>query len=58
LNKLHSLGVIGYFFVRTKRIPTNLFQGLSIGIDEYSGIPLLNNTAESFLNKSSDKGLI
>jgi len=32
--------VIGAFIVRQKRIPITICQGLSIGIDKYSGLPL------------------
>jgi hypothetical protein len=57
LNELKKYGVIGYFFVRTKRIPTSLFQGLSMGVDSSSGISMpyvsigIKNqyVAESFL---------
>lgn len=62
IDELLALGVEGYFFTRTKRIPTILFQGLSVGIDPYSGIPLpyissgikTGYVAESFL-QSSDR---
>lgn len=58
INELLALGVEGYFFTRTKRIPTSLFQGFSIGVDPYSGIPLpyvsvgfkKDYIAESFLS--------
>lgn len=40
LDELKKLGVEGYFFTRTKRLPISLFQGLSVGIDEESGIPM------------------
>jgi hypothetical protein len=64
IDELLALGVEGYFFTRTKRIPTILFQGLSVGIDPYSGIPLpyissgikTEYVAESFL-KNSDRSL-
>ena len=58
--------VKGFFFVRQKRIPTILCQGISIGVDTVSYIPTLkaavyNNTntpttgyiAEAFVNKST-----
>ena len=31
----------GYFFVRQKRIPTILCQGITIGLDEYSHLPMI-----------------
>ena len=36
---LAKFNVIGYFFVRTSRIPVNLCQALSLGIEKNSGIP-------------------
>lgn len=61
--KLKDLGVKGFFFVRQKRIPTTLAQGLSIGIDRGSYIPMLYDSSkgkyfsESFLSqKASSKG--
>lgn len=58
IDELLALGVEGYFFTRTKRIPNSLFQGFSVGIDPYSGIPLpyistgikTGYIAESFLS--------
>ena len=48
--------VKGYFFVRQKRIPTILCQGMSVGIDETSHVPMLFDGTkyftESFLNSS------
>ena len=61
-SELLKLGVKGYFFVRQKRIPLTLCQGLSIGIDQNSGIPALydSNTnsymAESFLSQYGNVG--
>lgn len=56
--------VKGFFFVRQKRIPTILAQGISIGTDNLSHIPMIyakmNNDSESkfitesFINKSRD----
>ena len=61
IEELKKLKVKGLFFVRQKRIPTILGQGLSIGIDGSSYIPMLkkgeNNDgdsiyiAEGFINK-------
>jgi hypothetical protein len=52
--------VEGYFIVRTKRTPSNLFQGLSMGVDKNSGFIapyIYENGAtkyviESFINKN------
>lgn len=59
---LSYLGVKGFFFVRQKRIPTNLCQGFSVGIDRISHVPLLARKktnsenyeyfTESFLTKN------
>lgn len=58
-NSLQSFGVKGLFFVRQKRIPTTICQGISVGVDKNSYIPMpyveTNNnlsfyTAETFLN--------
>lgn len=46
-NKLHTLGIKGYYFVRQKRIPNFLAQGFSIGVSDNAYIPMLP--------KSSDK---
>jgi hypothetical protein len=59
LIELKNLGVEGYFFTRTKRLPISLFQGFSVGIDEESGIPMpfissgvkTNYIAESFVDE-------
>ena len=59
LDELKKLGVEGYFFTRTKRLPISLFQGLSVGIDGESGIPMpfissgvkTNYIAESFVDE-------
>ena len=40
LNEMSKLAK-GFFFVRQKRIPTTLCQGLTIGVDDYSGLPML-----------------
>lgn len=65
LDQLKNLNVIGYFFTRTKRIPTSLFQGFSVGIDDNSGIPMpyvssgvkIGYIAESFVDENtSDDG--
>ena len=59
LDELKKAGVKGFFFVRQKRIPTTLCQGLSVGIDEESSLPMLydketkNYFTESFLNQEN-----
>jgi hypothetical protein len=59
--ELHAHNIKGYFIVRQKRIPTILAQGLAIGIDNSSYIPMLKTSnpdkqdqysTESFLNSS------
>ena len=40
-NKLKEYNIKGYFYVRQKRIPTILCQGLCIGIDKRSKTPIL-----------------
>lgn len=50
--------VKGYFIVRQKRIPTTICQGLSIGIDQRTHLPITWNGAnwitESFLSVNRD----
>lgn len=63
LKELKNLGVEGYFFTRTKRLPISLFQGLSVGIDNESGIPMsfissgvkTDYIAESFVDEDDRK---
>ena len=61
LTTLKTYNVKGFFFVRQKRIPTTLCQGLSVGIDSSSYVPMLFDQrrsngdgyfVESFLNDS------
>lgn len=62
-NALKQFNVKGLFFVRQKRIPTNLGQGFSVGIDRISNTPIIwdstrnsNNgayIAESFLTSDN-----
>lgn len=54
---LKNYGIKGFFFVRQKRIPTNLCQGFSIGLDRVSHIPLLfnNNNANTQLGEHNNK---
>lgn len=50
---LSKYSVKGYFIVRQKRIPTILCQGLSIGVDRSSYIPMLyNNSDKSYFTES------
>lgn len=41
LDKLKSLGIKGYYFVRQKRIPMFIAQGYSIGVSSNAYIPML-----------------
>lgn len=46
----------GFFFVRQKRIPTILCQGMTLNMDKECNIPLLkDNKVESFLNSTTRK---
>lgn len=55
LDALKQYNVKGYFFVRQKRIPTNLGQGFTVGIDRISYTPIIHDgnvyKSESFLTK-------
>ena len=59
IDALKRLNVKGYFIVRQKRIATTLCQGLSVGVDRISYVPMLYNDAEgvyfteSFIDKNS-----
>ena len=59
MEELKTFGVKGFFFVRQKRIPTILCQGVSLGIDEASSIPSIYDYTneeyftEGFLDKNS-----
>ena len=49
--RLRSMGVKGFFIVRQKRIPTILCQGLSVGVDRASHVPIIpiyNSTRRNF----------
>lgn len=46
--ELRDIGIKGYFIVRQKRIPTTLCQGLSIGVDTRSYVPMLYDGTEYF----------
>ena len=56
IKKLKEYKVKGYFIVRQKRIPTIVAQGLSIGVDNSSYIPMIKHgewfEAEGFLTKN------
>lgn len=45
----------GFFFVRQKRIPTILAQGITIGVDDGSNLPMLYTKLDSL---STDKNYI
>lgn len=53
-----DFGIKGYFIVRQKRIPTILCQAFGLGVEEFSGIPLLHEgpyyLAESFLKSNGE----
>jgi hypothetical protein len=59
MEELKNLGVKGFFFVRQKRIPMTLCQGVALGIDKESSLPVLYDSAgktyftESFLNQTN-----
>lgn len=59
MSELKELGVKGFFFVRQKRIPLTLCQGVALGIDKESALPVLydpvtkNYFSESFLNQTN-----
>ena len=57
---LKSCGVKGWFFVRQKRLPFTLFQGLSLHVDQFSGSPMIydgtNYFTESFLVNATRNG--
>lgn len=61
IEELRKYGVKGFFFVRQKRIPTTLCQGVSVGIDSASSVPMLydpnkkNYFSESFLDQNNGK---
>lgn len=62
-NKLKEYNIKGYFYVRQKRIPTILCQGLCIGIDERSKTPILfdsnfekNYAVDKKYNEASGEG--
>lgn len=53
LNELKALGVKGYFFVRQKRLPLTLCQGVSVGIDMSANIPALyDNSRKEYLSQA------
>ena len=63
-NLLKQYGIKGYFYVRQKRVPTILCQGLCIGIDSKSHTPILydnefannyNSIYKDYNNNPSDR---
>lgn len=46
--ELKKLGIKGYFFVRQARIPLFLGQGLSIGISEAAGCPVIHSDKHGY----------
>lgn len=60
--QLKELGVKGYFFVRQKRIPTILGQGISFGIDKVSYAPMIPSlgqyVSEGFLKLEDGKPVL
>ena len=51
-NKLHELGIKGYFFVRQKRIPNFLAQGFSVGVSDNAYIPMLPKDENGYFTHS------
>ena len=52
-HELKKCGIKGFFIVRQKRIPITLCQGISVGVDQYSHIPMLyDNAAKKFFTES------
>lgn len=52
ISELRKYNIKGAFIVRQKRIPTIIGQGLSVGIDSTSHIPMLwNNEKESYVTE-------
>jgi hypothetical protein len=50
-NKLHELGIKGYYFVRQKRIPNFLAQGFSVGVSDKAYIPMLPKPSKENSNQ-------
>lgn len=56
IQKLKSYGVRGYFFVRQKRIPLILTQGITIGVDKVGRLPTIptkGGLLETFVDEIS-----
>lgn len=51
-NKLHELGIKGYYFVRQKRIPNFLAQGFSVGVSDNAYIPMLPKDENKYFTHS------
>ena len=45
--ELASLGVVGYFIVRQKRLPITICQGFGIGVDRNAYIPMIYSDADT-----------
>lgn len=52
INELKNCGVKYCFFVRQKRIPTILFQGLSLAVDKTSGSPMISDQQNKYYTES------
>ncbi len=52
INELKKCGVKYCFFVRQKRIPTILFQGLSLAVDKTSGSPMISDRENKYYTES------
>ena len=57
-NELKQLGVKGLFFVRQKRLPFAICQGLSIGVDQNAHIPMLFDGTTYFTEGFLDENLL
>ena len=52
ISELKKCGVKYCFFVRQKRIPTILFQGLSLAVDQTSGSPVISDRSNRYYTES------
>lgn len=50
--ELHKLGIKGYYFVRQKRIPNFIAQGLSVGVSTKAYIPMLPKSDGKYFTES------
>ena len=58
LERLRNMGIKGFFFVRQKRIPTILCQGLSIGIDRAGHVPIIPMVTDGETEKYITEGFL